>query len=186
MQIEINHNKLKRSPMTEAQQTALTRVLVEASDLVTTRLINNAIVSKGEVTLQEATFFNNLSKEIMFEAAEEFTPTVMDDVDTDINIQDDMILKDDEGNEYMFHPDTGTLEALSVKPEEESNGAIGPEDEVPAPDLESLTSGMIGESSVVQDEINSQVEVITESKATVVAPIPLPMDIIEPFLKKLI
>ncbi len=33
--------------------------------------------------------------------------------------------------------------------------------------------------------LQTLVEVITESKATVVVPIPLPMDIIEPFLKKL-
>ncbi len=152
--------------MNEAQKQALNKVLEEASDLVTNRLIANAITSNGVVTLEEATFFNNLSKEILFEAAEDFIPSAMDAVQDDNNIQDNMILKDDEGNEYMFHPETGTLEALSMKPEEESNGAIGPEDQGAGPDLDGLDSGMIGEStqSVKEDEINGSIEESTQSE----------------------
>jgi len=150
--------------MNEAQKQALKRVLEEASNLVTNRLIKNAIASNGVVTLEEATFFNDLSKEIMFEAAEDFIPSAIDTVGTDNNVQDNMILKDDEGNEYMFHPETGTLESLSVKPEEESNGAIGP-DEDQGPDLDGLDSGIIGEStqSVKEDEINDSTQNIEES-----------------------
>lgn len=148
--------------MNEAQKLALQKVLEETSGLVTNRLITNAIVTNGVVTLEEATFFNDLSKEIMFEAAEDFIPSALDTVEDDKNIQDDMILKDDEGNEYMFHPDTGTLEALSVKPEEESNGAIGSGSQ--GPDLDGLDSGMIGEStSVKEDEINDSTQNIEES-----------------------
>ena len=156
--------------MNEAQKQGLHRVLEETSGLVTNRLINNAIMKNGVVTLEEATFFHNITQEIINEAAEDFIPSAMDTVGTDNNVQDDMILKDDEGNEYMFHPETGTLEALSVKPEEESNGAIGPDANVgEMPELDGLDSGIIGEStepsqSVKEDEINDSIQGITQSE----------------------
>lgn len=146
--------------MNEAQKQALKKVLEEASDLITTRLISNAITSNGVITLEEASFLNKLSKEVLFEAAEVFIPSDMDptdptdslnDVQDDNNIQDNMILKDDEGNEYMFHPDTGTLESLSVKPEEESLGAIGPEDQEDQEVIGESTEALTESETIVQN-----------------------------------
>ena len=149
--------------MNEAQKQALKKVLEEASDLITNRLISNAITSNGVITLEEASFLNKLSKEVLFEAAEVFIPSDMDptdptdptdslnDVQDDNNIQDNMILKDDEGNEYMFHPDTGTLEALSVKPEEESLGTIGPEDQEDQEVIGESTEALTESETIVQN-----------------------------------
>ena len=146
--------------MNETQKQALKKVLEEASDLITTRLISNAITSNGVITLEEASFLNKLSKEVLFEAAEVFIPSDMDptdptdslnDVQDDNNIQDNMILKDDEGNEYMFHPDTGTLESLSVKPEEESLGAIGPGDQEDQEVIGESTEALTESETIVQN-----------------------------------
>lgn len=146
--------------MNEAQKQALKKVLEEASDLITNRLISNTITSNGVITLEEASFLNKLSKEVLFEAAEVFIPSDMDptdptdslnDVQDDNNIQDNMILKDDEGNEYMFHPDTGTLESLSVKPEEESLGAIGPEDQEDQEVIGESTEALTESETIVQN-----------------------------------
>jgi len=140
--------------MTKTQKQALLKSLEESSNSITNRLINHRLITNNEVTLEEATFYNTVSREILFEALEDYIPgsedSVDDPVQDDNNIQDNMILKDDEGNEYMFHPDTGTLESLSIKPEEISTGSL-PE----------VDSGFAESTEIKQEEE----EELTESEA---------------------
>ena len=49
-------------------------VLEETTNFVTNRLVMESLLKNGKVTLEEATFFNSLAKEVITEAAEEFIP----------------------------------------------------------------------------------------------------------------
>jgi len=49
-------------------------VIEETSNFVTNRLVMESLLKNGKVTLEEATFFNELAKEVITEAAEDFIP----------------------------------------------------------------------------------------------------------------
>jgi hypothetical protein len=126
--------------MNEAQKQSLFRVLEETSATITNRLINHNLTSSGVITLEEALFLQSITKEIITEAAEDFIPEI-DSYEQDSFIQDNMILKDNDGNEYMYHPDTGKLESVSNNPEEISTGAL--------PDID----GALSESKIIASKL---------------------------------
>jgi len=54
------------------------KVLDEATDLTTNRLIIESLLKNGKVTIEEATFLNKLATEVIEEAAEEFIPDTIE------------------------------------------------------------------------------------------------------------
>jgi len=93
-------------------------IVESVSDNIAQRLILKNLSENGKVTIQEAEFFKMLSKELLTEGSDDLIPDEIDD---------QMVLTDDQGNQYLYHSDTGALEMLQGDP-------ANTEDAIAAPD----------------------------------------------------
>ena len=86
----------------------LGQVLEETTNMLTEALTLRHLSNYGVVSIEEATFYRNLSSAVITEAAEDFIP---DEVETaDVPDGGDAIeLYDAAGNCYLFDPNTGSL-----------------------------------------------------------------------------
>ena len=84
------------------------QALEETTNMLTEALTLRHLATHGVVTIEEATFYRNLSSAVITEAAEDFIP---DEVETaDVPDGGDAIeLYDAAGNCYLFDPNTGSL-----------------------------------------------------------------------------
>jgi len=124
----------------------LANIIEETKNILVNRLIMENLVSKNEITIEEAQRLDTLTKDVLFEAMEEFIPqadnmedTSEENLDSNL-VTDDLILKDDTGNTYIYHADTGTLEL--------TQGADSPITPLDVPDESEVT---ISENTQNQD-----------------------------------
>ena len=61
-------------------------VIEETTNFVTNRLVMESLLKNGKVTLEEASFFNNLAKEVITEAAEDFIPDTVSFEEAEVQI----------------------------------------------------------------------------------------------------
>jgi len=94
----------------KTQSEFLAEVIQESETVITSRAILKQLERTGNVSIEEASIISNLVKDVLYEAAEEFLPDEADEGAPTTEITGDLVLKDDTGNTYIFHSDTGTLE----------------------------------------------------------------------------
>ena len=63
-------------------------VIEETTNFVTNRLVMESLLKNGKVTLEEASFFNTLAKEVITEAAEDFIPDTVSFEEAEIQMDD--------------------------------------------------------------------------------------------------
>jgi len=132
---------MKTQIINDALSRGLVSVIEETSDYLTDILTKNALLKNGSVTLQEAAFFKELSKEVLTEASEELLPdeVALDD-GTDTDTDGDLILTDQSGNEYVYDANTGSLSMVNgdttdVTPDVDSaDEALSTPDDIQDPD----------------------------------------------------
>jgi hypothetical protein len=142
------------------------QALEETTNMLTEALTLRHLSTYGVVSIEEATFYRNLSSTVITEAAEDFIP---DEVETaDIPDGGDAIeLYDAAGNCYLFDPNTGSLTPCDapagddVPAEEAAVDAAAPVAESCGPVQESTE---LGDGQPVE-----QAPVIEESTITAVA-----------------
>jgi hypothetical protein len=148
------------------------QALEETTNMLTEALTLRHLSTYGVVSIEEATFYRNLSSTVITEAAEDFIP---DEVETaDIPDGGDAIeLYDAAGNCYLFDPNTGSLTPCDAPagddvPAEEAAVDAAPVAESCGPVQESteLGEGQPVESGEAPAE---QAPVIEESTITAVA-----------------
>lgn len=150
---------------------ALGQTLEETTDLLTESLTLRHLQKHGSVTLEEATFYHNLSATIITEAAEDFIPDEVETMDP-ADAGEAVELYDAAGNCYLYDPSTGSLTPCDAPAEGGDMGAapVDPVDpasqapaEEPAPVVESTTTEqtIVTESTVVEPDA----QIIEESTA---------------------
>ena len=143
---------------------ALGQTLEETTDLLTESLTLRHLQKHGSVTLEEATFYHNLSATIITEAAEDFIPDEVETMDP-ADAGEAVELYDAAGNCYLYDPSTGSLTPCDAPAEGGDMGAapVDPASqapaEEPAPVVESTT--IVTESTVVEPAA----QIIEESTA---------------------
>ena len=138
---------------------ALGQTLEETTDLLTESLTLRHLQKHGSVTLEEATFYHNLSATIITEAAEDFIPDEVETMDP-ADAGEAVELYDAAGNCYLYDPSTGSLTPCDA-PAEGGDMGDAPQApaEEPAPVVESTT--IVTESTVVEPAA----QIIEESTA---------------------
>jgi hypothetical protein len=91
----------------------LQNTLEEAANLMTDRMVLRSLAKNGSITLEEADFFDGLTRRVVTEAAEEFVP---DELITEG--AEPMILTGEDGTVYSFNPAT-----CELTPVENTGGA---------------------------------------------------------------
>ena len=139
---------------------ALGQTLEETTDLLTESLTLRHLQKHGSVTLEEATFYHNLSATIITEAAEDFIPDEVETMDP-ADAGEAVELYDAAGNCYLYDPSTGSLTPCDA-PAEGGDMGDAPAEE-PAPVVESTTTeqNIVTESTVVEPAA----QIIEESTA---------------------
>lgn len=119
---------------------ALGQTLEETTDLLTESLTLRHLQKYGSVTLEESTFYHNLSATIITEAAEDFIPDEVETMDP-ADVGEAVELYDAAGNCYLYDSSTGSLTPCDAPAEGGDMGAapVDPVDpaEEPAPVTES-------------------------------------------------
>ena len=149
---------------------ALGQTLEETTDLLTESLTLRHLQKHGSVTLEEATFYHNLSATIITEAAEDFIPDEVETMDP-ADAGEAVELYDAAGNCYLYDPSTGSLTPCDAPAEGGDMGDAPAEGgdmgdapaEEPAPVVESTTTeqNIVTESTVVEPAA----QIIEESTA---------------------
>ena len=99
-------------PKTVAMIQIAENSIAKIHDDMLTRFIVETMLSKGSVDIEEAQFYNELSKKILNESSHLFIPDVkelMENVVTSLE-EDARVLVDPEtGDKFVYYPDTGEL-----------------------------------------------------------------------------
>lgn len=142
------------------------QALEETTNMLTEALTLRHLATYGTVTIEESTFYRNLTSAVITEAAEDFIP---DEVETaDIPDGGDAIeLYDAAGNCYLFDPNTGSLTPCDAPVGDDVPAAEAAVD-AGAPVVESTELGAQAEGQPVEGE-QVQAPVIEESTITTVA-----------------
>ena len=139
---------------------ALGQTLEETTNVLTETMTLRHLQKYGSVTLEEATFYHNLSAMIITEAAEDFIPDEVETMDP-ADAGEAVELYDAAGNCYLYDPSTGSLTPCDA-PAEGGDMGDAPAEE-PAPVVESTTTeqNIVTESTVVEPAA----QIIEESTA---------------------
>jgi len=126
-------------------------IIEETSNYLADKLVKENLIKNGKVTIEEAILLKNLAKELLVEAADEFTPDDDQLIDGDTSNIDngDMILTDQSGNEYVYDPATGTLTKLNTTTQvtpAQANEALSTPDDINDP---SQAPDTLSESAVI-------------------------------------
>ena len=153
---------------------ALGQTLEETTDLLTESLTLRHLQKHGSVTLEEATFYHNLSAMIITEAAEDFIPDEVETMDP-ADAGEAVELYDAAGNCYLYDPATGSLTPCDAPAEGGDMGAapVDPAAEVPAAEVPAEEPAPVVESTTTEQNIVTEstvvepaAQIIEESTAT--------------------
>jgi len=139
---------------------SLQTALAEASNYITDKLVLESLVKNGNVSLEEANFFDSLVKEVLTEAAEDFVPDALPQPSEPI------LLTDEAGNQYMYQPETGELVPVAAGGEEApADEAVAESTEVQEEAGQELTESTQEIPTDVEAEAESNI--LTENQAIV-------------------
>ena len=119
--------------------------IAKIHDEILTRYIVETLLTKGKVSIEEAQFFNELSKKIITEASHLFIPNPEELAESlTINLEEEAkVLVDPEtGDKFVYYPDTGELvpateeDVAGLEAEGEAEGEAEAVDNPDEPDTE--------------------------------------------------
>ena len=137
------------------------QALEETTNMLTEALTLRHLATHGVVTIEEATFYRNLSSAVITEAAEDFIPDEVETADAPDG-GDAIELYDAAGNCYLFDPNTGSLTPCDAPAADEGVPAAEAAVDAGAPVVESTE---LGECAPVEGQ-PVQAPVIEESTIT--------------------
>ena len=143
--------------------------LASIHDQVLQKLINESLVKNGRITIEEAQFFNELTKKIITESSDLFIPepeevkelqeSYIAEMEAAMVEAESKLLVDPEtGDQYLYNPTTGELTPTEVEDVEGEGEEEPTEDEVGEPEAPA------GEEIPEDAEDVSASEVVQESE----------------------
>ncbi len=152
-------------------------VLEETGNLMVDKMVLESLAKNGNISLEEAEFYNTLVRRVIQEAAEEFVPDSLP-IQEDVEVEGEpMILTGEDGTVYNFNPatcelipveGTGGADDDAAALENPGIGAeVMEEPEIPmAESTEAAEGETLVEEAEVKVEANAEVE-LTESQLIV-------------------
>ncbi len=153
-------------------------VLEETGNIMVDKMVLESLAKNGNVSLEEAEFYNTLVRRVVEEAAEEFVPDSLPEPEMvePADESENMVLTGEDGTVYNFNP--GTCELVPVEGtggadddaaalENPGEGVVA-EEELQEPVLESTeeTKEIVEEAEVVEEASASEADVETEVELT--------------------
>jgi len=145
--------------------------LANVHDRVLQKLINESLVKNGRITIEEAQFFNELTKKIITESSDLFIPepeevkelqeSYIQEMEAEMVEAESKLLVDPEtGDQYLYNPTTGELTPTEVEDVEEEEPAEEEMSEPEAPAGEEIPEDAedVSASEVVQESEEVQVD----------------------------
>ncbi len=140
-------------------------VLEETGNLMVDKMVLESLAKNGNVSLEEAEFYNTLVRRVVTEAAEEFVPDSLPIQEgLEMGEGEEMILTGEDGTVYRFNPATCELVPVEGTGGADDDAAALEEPGIGAEVMEEPMDDIIGESTEVKaDELTE----LTESQQIV-------------------
>jgi len=156
----------KTVQMIQIAENAIARV----HDDILIRYIVETLLTKGKVTIEEAQFFNKLSKKIITESSHLFIPSneeLSESLMVNLEEEAKVLVDPETGDKFVYYPDTGELVPATDEDVAGMEGGSEDQDNDGVPDAEEDADVEDPASGVNEDDVDVSASCVAKDKKEV-------------------